>query len=141
MGYSTEYVGTIRIRNLNLERVRILNQYLGKDKRDLDPSLGVPGVELPFNHFDLELTEELHGLRWNGSEKTYGMREALNFLREVATLEFQGGDFMICQGEELEDRYMLIVINNEIQKHSAAPAGVLECPECSHRFLPGAETT
>lgn len=117
MGYSTHYKGTIRIYNLDLERVRILNLYLGKDKREIVQHIP-PGEDLPFTFFSVELNEEMTALQWDGAEKTYGMLEMLNFLRLIAQLEFGEGDNMVCQGDEIEDRYILVVENNEVIKRA-----------------------
>jgi hypothetical protein len=119
MGYNTDYSGTIHIENLDLAKIRILKKYLGQDKRDLKGRLIDPQTQtaLPFYHFDVVLNEDLTGLRWDDRmEKTYGMLEMLNFLRQVATLEFREGDAMVCQGEDSADRYLLVVENNEMVK-------------------------
>ncbi len=135
MGYSTDYQGQIRINNLDLERVRILNLYLGKDKRDLN-LLKEDFEALPFYFFNVELNVGMTALQWDGSEKTYGMLEMLNFLREKATLEFGEGDNMVCQGEEGPDRYLLVVENNEIVKKTELVGRSASCPKCSHQFTP-----
>lgn len=134
MGYSTDYQGQIRIMNLDLEKVRILNEYLGKDKRDVT----IPGGadKLPFYFFNVELNVGMTALQWDGSEKTNGMLEMLNFLRQMAGLEFGEGDNMVCQGEEGPDRYLLVVENNWIVKKTQLVGRATTCPECGHHFSP-----
>lgn len=140
MGYNTNYDGEITITNIDLEKVRHLRKYLGNDKRDLQklhPSL-VPVLSLdtlPFNHFDLELTENLSALIWNGSEKSYGIDDMLIFLKAECGLTYEEGDFFVCQGEEPGDRYKIIIKDGDpVNISMTLSEGITTCPECGHHY-------
>ena len=63
MGYNTEYRGTIHIDNLDLNRVRNLKKYLGKNMRDFLPFNHL--TQPPFTQFDVHLNDDMTGLVWN----------------------------------------------------------------------------
>tara|TARA_R110002153_G_scaffold66396_5_gene177505 strand:- start:1071 stop:1613 length:543 start_codon:yes stop_codon:yes gene_type:complete len=113
MGHSTNYTGKIRITNLDLDKVRQLKKFLGADKRDLlkegvltEAQSNALGYN---NHFDMELDEDMTALQWNGSEKSNGLENWLILVRGLCELEYQEGDSLVCQGEEAEDRYLIII--------------------------------
>tara|TARA_R110000744_G_scaffold380215_1_gene500200 strand:- start:2527 stop:3063 length:537 start_codon:yes stop_codon:yes gene_type:complete len=113
MGHSTNYTGTIRINNLNLEKVRKLKTFLGADKRDLMRDGVITEAQmdlLEYSYFfDMELDEEMTALQWNGSEKTNGLENWLNLVGCALDLDYQEGDSLLCQGEEIEDRYLIMI--------------------------------
>ena len=139
MGYSTEFRGTIRIENMNLDIARKLKPFMGADKRDLRGHLSPKEQEdLPFYHFDIELSDDMGGLKWNGSEKTYGMAEMLNFLADKLGFVFKDGDYLLAQGEDFDDRYQLVVMNGKVAKAAVAEIGKpIVCPHCESKFIPG----
>jgi len=132
MGYSTDFTGVIRIKDFSIEHAQKLAKFLGKDIRELNPR---PSVD--FYHIDLKIDEHYQGLEWDGSEKTYGMMEALAFLASECGFEYVSGDRFVCQGERIEDRYYIEIDNLGLpQKINLEVKGIVECPSCGEKFTP-----
>tara|TARA_R110002167_G_C12707228_1_gene655119 strand:- start:23229 stop:23765 length:537 start_codon:yes stop_codon:yes gene_type:complete len=131
MGHSTNYSGALRINNLDLAMVRKLKSILGGDKRDLVKTGLITQAEfeaLGYSyHFDMELNDEMTALKWNESEKTNGLEDWLNMLAVKFNLAFQEGDNLVCQGEDMEDRYLLLVEAGAVvvRKGADAASGTL----------------
>ena len=124
MGHSTNYTGKIRITNLDLDKVRKLKTFLGADKRDLmrDGVITEAQVDLLEYScfFDMELDEDLTAIQWNGNEKTNELENWLNMVGAHLDLKYQEGDNILCQGEEIEDRYVLIVEDGAVNVRKGA---------------------
>jgi len=113
MGYTTRFTGTLKFKNeLTIQQLIKLKEYFDTDSRK-HPEWGPQA----FNYIDLELAKDASGLQWDGSEKTYGMVEAVNFIITEMQKEFP--DFsltgsMLAQGEEIGDIWRLIINENGI---------------------------
>jgi hypothetical protein len=136
MGYSTRFEGELRFAaEATASQLAALNAMLGEDFRE-HPEWGAPGL----GYIDLELTSDFGGIRWNDAEKTYDMDKAVNAV--VAHMRKSWPDFrltgqMIAQGEDLTDRWVLVMDDQGIaHKNKLASAGpVLTCPHCGERFV------
>tara|TARA_R110000850_G_scaffold272752_3_gene408250 strand:+ start:3006 stop:3551 length:546 start_codon:yes stop_codon:yes gene_type:complete len=113
MGHSTNYTGKIRITNLDLDKVRQLKTFLGADKRNLLRDGVITEAQMDLLEyscfFDMELDQDLTALQWNGSEKSNGLDLWLNIVGCALDLDYQEGDSLLCQGEDVEDRYVIII--------------------------------
>jgi hypothetical protein len=92
-------------------------------------------------------TEDGHAIEWNGVEKFYSSAEWMAYLIEhflgpipkaKAELPFQqthtlNGD-ILAQGEEISDRWKLIVKDGHVSVSTVEVCGVVECPECGHKW-------
>jgi len=109
MGYNTDYIGKIGFSNpLTEEQMTELDKFLGEDVRDhkeweRDSDRGLTWI-------DLDFTDDGLGIEWNGSEKSYEMKDKLNLiLRNMRKLypEFGFTGELLAQGESIEDRYVI----------------------------------
>jgi hypothetical protein len=135
MGYSTDFRGELKFTTeLRASELAYLRSILGEDARDhREWNAG------DLTYIDLELTDAFDGIRWNGSEKTYGMVEAVNLItrlmRERAP-EFRLEGSLLAQGEDSDDRWMLVMDASGVaSKDEIRLTGErVECPNCGHTF-------
>jgi len=91
-------------------------------------------------YMDLELTDDMDGIKWNGAEKTSPMEHLVNVLIEVAKRDIP--DFgltgeMNAQGEEMDDRWLLRMVDKVATKIEMKPVGTaVECPHCEGKVYP-----
>lgn len=116
MGYSTRFEGELKfVHSLIFDEWRELNQLLGADIRDFPGLNDNAPFRLGFTFIDLEYTDNLDGLRWDGSEKTWGMIDQINFIshqmRKINPKFQLEGEMRAC-GEEFGDMWLLKIDNN-----------------------------
>lgn len=76
MGYSTNFEGTLKFTDtITIPMMAIVKTFLGEDCRD-----HVEWERTDLSYIDLELSNDLTGLCWNGSEKTYDLVEKVNLI-------------------------------------------------------------
>ncbi|MBL4798311.1 MAG: hypothetical protein JKY50_12920 [Oleispira sp.] len=136
MGYSTDFKGSLQFtRDLVGSELSILNGIFNEDVRDHDDW---PNPDGDLYYVAIELTDGMDGIKWDGTEKTYRMESLVNMLIEVAGRDIP--DFgltgeMLAFGEDLDDRWILRMIDGVATKIEIKPTGTpVECPECSHMF-------
>lgn len=135
MGYSTDFGGELKFAaELRASELAFLQSILGEDAREhKDWNAG------DVVHIDLELTDEFDGIKWDGSEKTYAMVEAVNLvtrlMREKCP-EFRLIGSLLAQGEDSEDRWMLVMGDDGIaRKEEIRLTGErIKCPQCGNTF-------
>jgi hypothetical protein len=137
MGYNTEYKGTLYFTNeLTAKQLAYLNTILDEDTRDHEDW---PNID---NYWvSLALTEQFDGLEWNGQEKTYFMDEIINFVIEMMQKKYPEfgltGKFE-CQGEEMDDRYIIKIDGGKAIVIETPPLGEkIQCPHCEQYFYSG----
>ena len=143
MGTSTNFKGELKFtRELTSSELSYLNQFLGGDIREhpewftAAESAFTRKDQLKFNRIDLELTEAFDGLQWDGSEKTYEMVDAVNFLLERVRghldRDFGLEGSFYCQGDEIGDVWQLIINDKGLAEHVDLLAGKksITCPAC-----------
>jgi hypothetical protein len=134
MGYSTQYIGELKFKKeLVASELAYLKQFLGKDVRDHEDWPQVDNY-----YISLEFTDNYDGLKWDYSEKVYGMDEIINFIIDQMCLKFSDfeleGEFN-CQGEDIDDRYQIVIKENRAVKIETPPIGTkIECPHCEREF-------
>lgn len=135
MGYSTQFSGKLTFTNqLTGAQLYKLSQYLGQDCRE-HPEWGAPHL----TYIDLKITNEVDGLEWDGSEKTYNLPEIVNLLTTEMRKQFPDfalDGYLLAQGEEIEDRWMLKMQNGEAVSVKISDNGpTIQCPHCERTFI------
>ena len=133
MGYSTSFKGKLSFtRDLKGSELAILGKILFADCRDHEdwPKPYKYGLD----YMVLKLTTDMDGLEWDESEKTSPMQHLVNVLievmkRDVPDFELIGE--MVCQGEDMDDRWTLVMKDNVAVRveHPRVGAAVI-CPHC-----------
>jgi hypothetical protein len=119
MGYTTNFTGLLKFKKeLKASQISLLKHIL-EDENEI---------------VDLEINKYFTGIKWNGMEKTYEMDKMVNTVIRKMTKKYK--DFklvgeLIAQGEEYEDKWKLVMINNvanivKIQIISKT----IQCPHC-----------
>jgi hypothetical protein len=147
MGYSTDFTGVLTFNKmLNASQIARLNKVLGEDVRNFDDHRAKFWGEANFDgyHIDLEFTLEYDGIKWNGTEKTYGMIGAVNGI--VNYMKHLFPDFGLegtlhAQGERVKDSWKLVMVDGVATRfeNDVDVSQYVECPECGHEFKPGEE--
>lgn len=108
MGYNTSFSGIIKFNKaMSVERAAELTQFC-QERHE--------GEQWPSIHCDWELTGDLNGLRWNGSEKSYSMDRWLQLLINHFCLV----EGIICNGiveaygEDFGDLWRIKCTNNKV---------------------------
>lgn len=135
MGYNTEYVGILKFgRELTASELAILKSYFGEDCRDHKEW----GEEIENYYVNLEFTDDYSGLQWDGMEKTYNMPEIIEFIIKMAKKsipDFELTGYFNCQGEDIDDRYRIVMEKNIPKVIKDPPVGEkITCPHCEEEF-------
>jgi len=136
MGYSTDFKGELKFKTeLSATQLGVVNSFCGEDCRDHKDWIGSDGLY----YVDLELLNDFSGLKWNGAEKTYGMVDLVNML--IMNMRVQWPDFgftgkLLAQGEDIDDRWELIISEDGMARRSevAATGTKIKCPNCECDF-------
>lgn len=122
MGYSTSFDGVLELNvTISAQELALVNKIINEDC-----------------YFDIEITDDFSGLKWNGSEKTRGMVEKINSMIDQVTEKYP--DFMLtgelrAQGEEFDDRWILRMIDNRAVKIDLVNTSEsICCPNCRYEF-------
>lgn len=135
MGYNTEFRGELKFtKELTGSQLAVLSSYLGEDCRN-HPEWG---RSIGNYYVNLSLLPGFDGLEWDGSEKTYEMVEIVNFIidkmMEIMP-DFGLTGKLLAQGEDIDDRWELIIKNNVAVKVDVKPSGTkIQCPQCGESF-------
>lgn len=140
MGYTTEFKGVLKIEpELITSQLAHLKKFLGEDIRNHDEwEKNEYSSELYYS-IDLELTNDFSGLRWTGIEKSYAMIAQVNYIisqmKKICANFHLAGKF-VAQGEEIDDRWELVIGNDGWAKEvKTPPAGTkIQCPHCEEYF-------
>lgn len=139
MGYSTEFRGELKFdKELSGSQIAELDKYLGEDVRDLKDIDEYEGDD-DFTFIDLELTKDYSGIQWNNSEKSYDMEGQINFITFIIRRKYP--DFkltgkMLAQGEEIEDRYEIVMKDGvAVRKNIIIKGERITCPHCEEEFI------
>lgn len=142
MGYTTEFDGVLKFKTeLTTSELRALNSYLGEDVREhKDWTEGIDDAEY-MSYVDLKVTDDFTGIKWDGSEKTYGMVSLVNMIcKEMKKIkpDFELIGELQAQGEEASDRWILRMVDGVATEVKLIPTGeLIECPHCGEEFRTG----
>ena len=106
MGYSTDYMGKLSFKNKLTEQE--YNTFC-EFKEKLEEDKG----------FEFDVTEDLLYMEWDCTEKTYDVPERLeSFIKAMLDInnDFELNGELLCQGENIYDRYKIKVIKNKVSK-------------------------
>lgn len=136
MGYTTDFMGEIKIKpELTVKQLVFIKSMFG-DMREYNP---IDAKKHELTHFDFEFNEDMNSIRWNGAEKFYDAVEKMQYVIDKTTKKFPKIKFegiLFAQGEELEDRWKLIVKDNKAKKVEITVKGKkVTCPNCEEDFI------
>jgi hypothetical protein len=135
MGYSTDYSGELKfVVPLSSTELGALNLFMGADPRDHKEW----NASNEIGYIDLELTKDFSGIKWDGAEKNRGMVEAVNLIVEQMKKikpDFALTGAMQAQGEDIEDRWSLVIDGGIAKRVETPPPGEkIKCPHCEEYF-------
>jgi len=135
MGYSTEFRGELKFtKELTASQLAKVKSFLGEDCRD-HPEWNATDL----TYIDLEFNDDFSGLRWDESEKSYGLVEKVNLI--ISEMKKKYSDFslsgeLLAQGEDLEDRWLLKMENGKaLQIDITIQGKKTTCPHCGEEFI------
>jgi len=143
MGYNTEYMGILEFnKELTASQLSLINEILDSDFRDLSQEVQKALVtgETYLTYINLVLTKNFSGVEWNGTEKSHSMVDAVNAVTNWMRIHGGIKDFsfvgtMHCQGEDVDDKWDLIIEDGIAKRVQAPPKGIkIECPHCEEYF-------
>lgn len=114
MGYSTEFTGCIKVRpSMSPDLVRQINTFC-EERHGEDT---VPHEGMPTFWCDFRAAEDGSHIGWSGSEKSYHMAEWAKILidRFIAPAGLMAHGRMLAQGEDIHDRWELVVEANHVR--------------------------
>lgn len=141
MGYTTEFKGVLKFKNeLKASELAYMKKFLGGDIRDHDEWEKNEFSERLFCSIDLELTDDFSGIQWNGQEKSYKMKDQVNYIiSQMRKISFDFGlvGKFAAQGEDVEDRWELIINENGYADaiKLETTGRKIQCPHCGEYFL------
>ncbi len=143
MGYDTDFEGELLFKKeLKASELAYLQKFLGADRRDIgyeDDSKVYEGKDEYWYHIDLELTEDMNGLKWNGAEKSYGLHQIVNFITKVMREKYPKFELtgkLNAQGEEIGDRWSLVMKDGVAKQVDLKVVGdKITCPHCEKEFV------
>lgn len=135
MGYSTDFNGELKFKNeLSASQLAKINSFLGEDCRK-HPEWDAENM----TYIDLVLLDDFTGIKWDGSEKTYDLDAKINLItREMRKLypEFEFVGEMVAQGESMDDRWMLKIIDGvAVRQEIVTASNEIQCPHCGKTFV------
>lgn len=134
MGYNTDFKGEFKFtKELTASQLSKISSFLGEDCRD-HPEWNAPNM----TYIDLELLEDFSGIKWDGSEKTYDMVDKINLIinnMKKTMPEFGLIGKMLAQGEDIDDRYEILIQDGYAFEKKIQPSGSkIVCPHCEQSF-------
>ncbi len=127
MGYTTQFKGELKFKtDLTVPQLKELSKWMGED---------CPGA----SYIKFEITKEMDGIKWDGSEKFYQAVEAVNWLTDHMREQWPDFAFtgeLLAQGEEFEDRWRLSVDESgwASKVKMAIDETLVKCPHCRKQF-------
>lgn len=134
MGYSTDFSGKLSIYpELTSSQIVSLKKILGEDCRD-HPEWDAGDL----TYIDLQFTDEMDALEWDGSEKTYELVEKVNLvikLMRQTVPNFTLSGELFAEGESHDDKWFLRMVDNKAITVAYVPKGkIVVCPHCDKSF-------
>lgn len=133
MGYNTDFTGEFKFnRELVGSEIAKLQSFFGEDCREHQNWVNSAGLY----HVNLEFIEDYSGIRWDGMEKTDDLTDYINMILDNINFpNFELTGRMLAQGEDIDDRYELVVENGRIKRRDIIRSGKkMVCPNCEEEF-------
>lgn len=140
MGYTTSFEGVFKFsRELTLSEYHLLEDLADYDSDASSKAMSKLASTHPDAYDQWQPTRDGWGLEWNGAEKFY---EYVAWLEWLVKYFFEPRDIVVngtltYQGEEIGDVGQLEVSDNVVKQIKLDVEGILECPNCGHRFKSG----
>jgi len=139
MKYSMEVEEEFKFnKDLTVSELSHLQKFLGEDIRD-HSEWEKNKYSREFNYIDLRITEDFSGIEWDGSEKTYGLCDQINYIiSQMIKIkpDFKLEGKFICRGEDFDDRYKIIIKDGIAQVLAIEVIGTnVTCPCCGKTFI------
>lgn len=128
MGYNTSFEGEI-----------VLSRHFSEEEEDwIENEIYATSCDGPIFDGWWALQHEDGLIQWDGSEKTYDMKDQIKQLIHLLKTHPTAYDIklngsFLAQGEEIGDIWRLDVKDNEVTRTNVL-TDLIECPNCSHRF-------
>lgn len=137
MGYTTKFTGALLFnQELTASKIVKLKSILGEDCRD-HPEWETKSLY----RIDLELNDDLTGVRWDGMEKTYDMDKLVNVVitemrKTWPDFGFMEGSKLSAQGEDVEDRWELVINDKGLaeRREVLVIGDIIRCPHCDEKI-------
>ncbi len=133
MGYSTDYKGEFKFtRELVSSEIVKVKSFFGEDCRDHTDWKDSDGLY----YVNLEFNDDFSGIRWDGCEKTDDLTNYINLIFDnVDIKDFGLTGKMLAQGEDIDDRYEILIKDGRAVHVDTKPSGTkIECPDCGSEF-------
>lgn len=132
MGYNTDLKGEMKFsREITEDEQKYIAAMFQEDEFDdyITREKKPHYIQFGFNH-------DFTGLVWDGSEKFYEIKEAMEFILDnvagkLPDMKITGG--FVCQGEDISDRYTLIIDGENVRKMDAMDALKLQAELTAER--------
>lgn len=138
MGYTTTFSGTLQIKSdLTKNEIKFLRKIEGEVPDDICKRYEAKYGRLSWGCFDFQMNDDMEGFEWNGGEKTYDAEKQIQFIIDECLSinpKFLLEGVMLCQGEDPDDRWRLVVKKNKVTKQDLIVDGKVTCPKCKHAF-------
>lgn len=137
MGYNTKFKGVLGFeQELTAKQLATLNSMLDEDCREHPEWEDSKGLY----YVDLELTKDFSGLKHSGAEKTYDLEKIVNVVTKQMRRqwpEFALRGELLAQGEDIEDRWRLVIDNNgwAVRIDCRLNGKKIKCPHCDGEFF------
>lgn len=131
MGYTTDFDGRFELNKpLTVPDANALKEWAGERHE---------GVNIPGIWCQWVPTHDGVGIEWDGMEKFYGYVEWLEYIIEhfLGPKGYVLNGVVRYQGEDIEDVGRIEVKDNVVTQTKLDATGVVECPDCGHKFKPG----
>ena len=141
MGYNTIFKGVLKFKKeLIVPQIVFLNSMFGEDLREHSEWLEDYDNSDYLTYINLRFTKDYTGIEWNDScEKTYNLDGIVNVIIEnmrkhYPDFELEGK--LIAQGEDIEDRWELIINDNGFaeKRYIITIGDKIICPHCECEF-------
>lgn len=134
MGYTTTFKGQLKFtKELSGKQLAKIKSFFGEDAREH------PDWDTDGSYIDLRFNDDFSGIEWDDeTEKNSGMVEHVNLIiremkKEYPDFELTGE--LLAQGEDMEDRWKLIIENGiAIEKRIEIKGKKVKCPHCDEYF-------
>lgn len=138
MGYSTDFDGILKFNNpLSVEQDAFLRTICSGEMEDVDKH---PEWSRPANYhgyIQLVISKDQSGIEWDGNEKFYDAVDAVNTV--IMTMQDKFPEFglegsLLAQGEEVRDRWYLVISNGLAERREIDIGSLYKCPHCREDF-------
>lgn len=141
MGYDTKFKGVLKFTSeATGPQLAMLAKILGEDTREHPEWQRLTPDGQALTYVDLILAEDYSGLQWDYStEKTYNLPDIVNLV--IAYMHTKYPQFglegqLAAQGEELDDRWALVMVDGVATQQEVAIVGkIVICPHCEEKFM------